>query len=248
LRPLRAQQCITTHAPLLLAPCLPPSEARPATLPCAYSCPPLPGCKVWPPHLCPWPEARSLLSGPPWSSAALSCRRGAAHSWRSPRAAVMSLATPTRRVPGCRSNCCRAFRRPPRPALQSLLACPVFSKFLRPARQLPCSAPASGVQMSTAQLSQPRDGRTAACPAPASTAVPGMAAARTPSSGGPVGVLDPAPVDGSGPLQVAQSVPSRSTPYTSPTWSPLRPQLAVPAPLRASCSLRRLSRGSNPAV
>ena len=39
-------------------------------------------------------------------------------------------------------------------------------------QQLPRSAPASGVQMSTAQLSQPRDGWTAACPARASTAVP----------------------------------------------------------------------------
>jgi len=207
LRPLRAQQCITNLAPSSLAPCLPPSKARPANLTVYLLLPPAARVQDLAPHT----FALSRRPAPcclarPGSPRALSCCRGAARS------------------------------------------CPVFSKFLRLLQQLPRSAPASGVQMSTAQLSQPRDGWTAACPAPASTAVPGMAAARTPSSGGPVGVLDPAPVDGSGPLQVGQSVPSRSTPYASSTWSPLRPQLAVAAPLRASCSFRRLSRSSNPAV
>jgi hypothetical protein len=210
LRPLRAQQCITNLAPSSLAPCLPPSKARPANLTVYLLLPPCrPGTRFSTPYLCPQPEARSLLSGSPWFSAGLVV------------------------LPRCGSFLPRLLEVSTAPGLL---------------QQLPRSAPASGVQMSTAQLSQPRDGWTAACPAPASTAVPGMAAARTPSSGGPVGVLDPAPVDGSGPLQVGQSVPSRSTPYTSSTRSPLRPQLAVPAPLRASCSFRRLSRSSNPAV
>jgi hypothetical protein len=131
LRPLRAQQCITNLAPSSLAPCLPPSKARPANLTVYLLLPPAARVHDLAPHT----FALSRRPAPcclarPGSPRALSCCRGAARS------------------------------------------CPVFSKFLRLLQQLPRSAPASGVQMSTAQLSQPRDGWTAACPARASTAVP----------------------------------------------------------------------------
>jgi len=129
-RPLRAQQCITNLAPSSLAPCLPPSKARPANLTVYLLLPPCrPGTRFSTPYLCPQRPAPCCLARP-GSSRALLCCRGAARS------------------------------------------CPVFSKFLRLLQQLPRSAPASGVQMSTAQLSQPRDGWTAACPARASTAIP----------------------------------------------------------------------------
>ena len=131
LRPLRAQQCITNLAPSSLAPCLPPSKARPANLTVYLLLPPAARVQDLAPHT----FALSRRPAPccparPGSPRALSCCRGAARS------------------------------------------CPVFSKFLRLLQQLPRSAPASGVQMSTAQLTQPRDGWTAACPARASTAVP----------------------------------------------------------------------------
>ena len=72
LRPLRAQQCITNLAPSSLAPCLPPSKARPANLTVYLLLPPCrPGTRFSTPYLCPQPEARSLLSGSPWFSAGL---------------------------------------------------------------------------------------------------------------------------------------------------------------------------------
>jgi hypothetical protein len=189
LRPLRAQQCITNLAPSSLAPCLPPSKARPANLTVYLLLPPAARVHDLAPHT----FALSRRPAPcclarPGSPRALSCCRGAA--------------------------------RPLRPA----------SRCQRPSCP---SRETGGLRPVPLELPPP---------------YPRMAAARTPSSSGPDGVLGPAPVDGLGPLQVGQSVPSRSTPYTSSIWSPLRPQLAVPAPLRASCSFRRLSRSSIPAV
>jgi hypothetical protein len=92
-----------------------------------------------------------------------------------PAARVQNLAPHTFALSRRPAPCCLARSGSPR-ALSccrgAARSCPVFSKSLRLLQQLPRSAPASGVQMSTAQLSQPRDGWTAACPARASTAVP----------------------------------------------------------------------------
>ena len=210
LRPLRAQQCITNLAPSSLAPCLPPSKARPANLTVHLLLPAAARVQDLAPHT----FALSRRPAPcclarPGSPRALSCCRGAARS--------CPFFSKFPRLPGS----CSSFRaRPLRPA----------SRCQRPSCP---SRETGGLRPVPLELPPP---------------YPRMAAARTPSSSGPDGVLGPAPVDGLGPLQVGQSVPSRSTPYTSSIWSPLRPQLAVPAPLRASCSFRRLSRSSIPAV